>query len=331
LAVFIKTRNVHEGHKENEMNTKTGSVRWTSLKVFTVEVSSGSNKLYANGRQQVGLRIAIEGQDINGNSVEVSNQELRSLRLINFHGGEPILHTDADDLQTLSNGKGWAWGYLRKEQYLFFPGGAPSDGADDSWSEFTSYRYPYVRTLNDKPLQIAASITRDDGQVFLSSGRVTLTPERVPTYSRRDYGFTGVNISGRGDPYDYVSFTLNAGGINISFVDFDISPATIVKHGPPFMGTTLGASCYTGYTKPGAPGVRYARTIPGAHSQIRSEYLHPGSPVVVVSTMYRDARRNLPRTPSSARISAVDMFGNSHSIGVRFSKPDLENRELELF
>ena len=64
------------------MNDIYNAAKWEGLRVFTVEVSSGTDRLFGNGRQQVELRIAIEANDVNANPVPLSDRELASLRLV---------------------------------------------------------------------------------------------------------------------------------------------------------------------------------------------------------------------------------------------------------
>lgn len=58
------------------------SSKWVNLEKFSVELATGSGRVYANGRQQLKLRITLRALDINGKAVEMTEAELDSLILI---------------------------------------------------------------------------------------------------------------------------------------------------------------------------------------------------------------------------------------------------------
>ena len=60
--------------------------KWESLEVFTITSATGTNNIYANGRQQAKLRITLQAIDINGNPVPMTPDELDSLQLIDTRG-----------------------------------------------------------------------------------------------------------------------------------------------------------------------------------------------------------------------------------------------------
>lgn len=327
------------------MNNTQEVARWTELKIFTITIASQTDQLFANGRQQVHLRVAVEGLDINGESVKLSHEEINSLRLIKYHGGQPIPFSQSERVAPLRNDDAWDWGYQRNHNYKYHPSvsrpNVNGDGLGATSNRFVTYVDAYVRCIADSQLQIAACITRSDGEEFYSTGMnngsVTVFPARVPRYRAQDYAFNAVDVQ-RNNRYqiDYIAFALNAGGENIEFRDFSMSPASVLQEADRFRRAPYNSRiqvksiAFTGYTKPGQSAITYAAGVPDSQpTYIDGTFIRPGRPVVVAIRTWTQ-RSNLPERTRSSKIFAVDMYGNAHDVNVRLVQAGGQFQQLEL-
>ena len=313
------------------MNDIDNAAKWEGLRVFTVEVASGTDRLFSNGRQQVELRIAIEANDVNATPVPLSDRELASLRLVEYHGGKEIP----------LRGAKWSYAFTRATEYRYYPSNrSRSVGSDlDAFvapftaGQHTTYRHLYVMTTADAPLRIAAKITRDDGEEFVSSaaqdGSVTLIPVELPSYRTEDYTLKAAPIYL--DFADCIPFVLMSGSTNIEFREFSITPSSVVKGHWASNGKIYGLT-YIGYTNPGQSGVHYGEGTFSYFHDLDSKFVKPGQPVIV--RVYHETP--VPRSTNkgavySSSIVAVDMYGNDHSLNIRFKNKEIGDLELELF
>jgi hypothetical protein len=326
------------------MNNSHEVPRWTELKVFTVSIASQTDQLFANGRQQVHLRIAVEGLDINGESVKLSKGEIDSLKLVQYQGVHSIPFSRSERVTPLRSNDAWDWSYERNYNYKYHPSVSRptvNDHGFGSSNRFVTYIDTYVRCIADSQLRIAACITRSDGEEFYSAdrsnGSVTVFPVPVPRYRAQDYVFNAVDVQ-RNNRYqiDYIAFALHSGGENVEFRDFSMSPASVLQEAGSFRRAPydrkaqVKSIAFTGYTKPGQPAITYAAGVPDSQpTYIDGSFIRPGRPVVVaIRTWTR--RSNLPGRTRSSKIFAVDMYGNSHDVNVRLVQPGGQFQQLEL-
>ncbi|MCQ2992871.1 hypothetical protein NLO88_12290 [Pseudomonas syringae] len=312
------------------MNSTLSTAKWENLKQFKIEASSGSDRLFRNGRQQVELRITLEAIDINLDPVPLSDQELASVRLVEYHGEKEIPQ----------QGGKWNYGVKRDTQYRFYPLGRSRSASDyaeafaapPATEQLINYRQFYITTTADSPLRVAVKITRDDGEVFFSSpgndGSVTLTPIEVPAYRAEDYTFKPIPMYE--GSIDCIPFVLNSGGTNIEFRQFSVSPASVVKG--KWTGNIIYGLTHSGYTEPGQSGIHYGEGIFHLVKDLESEFIKVGQPVVVRMHYGWPVPKSVaPRPEGWARIEAVDMYGNSHALSLRFKSTELADLELELY
>jgi hypothetical protein len=324
------------------MNAQSGSHRqWENLQVLAVQSVTGTLQLYANARQQAPLLVKIQAVDINGEAVPLSHAELMSLKLIHHAGNKPVLN---EFLQSGPMGRDeWRWSSVHNSDFKPFPAGngvrpAPIDQGGPA--EHIHYRYLYVRTNSLTPLRIALELKRDDGKVFRSNdpemenGSLTLESLAPRVYPASAYSFDRVVIKGDPDSksnfdgVDYYPLSLNDGGVNIEFdsFTFSITPRSIFRLdiAPRDRGS------FTGYTRPGNPYFIYGGYSPEAPEMVEAKFRKPGG-VVIVHVRQKKIAASTSRGASMgpAVIKTLDMYGNEHTINLRFKGND--RKYLELF
>lgn len=326
------------------MNSVNNAPRWIRLKEFSIIVASGAGRLYANGRQQVKLTVKLEAEDESLRPVRFSERELNSIRLIEYHGGREIAFDNSNFASgsPVTNRLMWDYSQHQNPAYGFYPSqnqagvfdagnSRVSRTADD---ESVVYKDFYVRTVADTRLRIAAKITRDDGQVFISSGNadgtVTLVPMEVPRYGPEDYTFNPITISPTARvSYDYVPFALNSVHGPVEFRSFSLSDSSAVKHVVTLNGA--GTLLFTGFTFPGGTQIHYSNLHSIGPSHIQQGYALQGRPVIVVVRALDTAPTGLPSLRPSIVVRAIDMYGNPHKVTVLFKETDQDTKELVLY
>mgnify|MGYP003466609389 CR=1 FL=1 len=326
------------------MSSVSSAPRWNKLKEFTVTVTSGSNLLYANGRQQLKLTVKMEGEDEFLRPVRLSQSELSSLRLIEYHGGREVAFDNANYPSVGAVTSRLLWDYSQHQSpiYRFYPshsrtgvfGATASSTSPVNANEASLYKDFYVRTVADTTLRIAAKITRDDGQVFISSGEpdgsVTLVPLEVPRYGPEDYSFNPITIGyDAGVTYDYIPFGLNSSHAAVEFRSVLLSDSSAVKHIVTRNGA--GTLVFTGFTFPGGSQVHYSHLHVLVPRHIQEGYVLPGRPVIVVARALNTPPTGLPSLRRSIVLRAIDMYGNPHRVTILFKETDGDTRELVLY
>lgn len=308
----------------------TNNSNWVDLKVFYVESATGNTSLFANGRQQIKLRILVQAIDINHVPVPLSASEQASLQLVKFYGDDVIPFVETHGFGLIDSKRGeWDWTWQRNEKLVFFPTGAAQssirpDEAPYTYnlSEHIYYFEAYARTTSNAPLRIGARITRDDGQQFLSrslsNGDLTLTPVRPPVYGLSDYVFKKVVVNpGIEDGLFYYYFGVFSGGVNIELSEFSMYPQSLYAN--PYHD--LSFASYTGYTDAGSWDVNYEVSEPTWWPvRLKLKPMRGQAVIVSVNVIPLAGRRKLRNTPIGrlSKINAIDIFGNLHVRSIRY-------------
>lgn len=311
---------------------------WESLKTFKVETLTGTNKLFANGWQQVKLGITIEAVDINNIAAPLSAAEHASLKLYNYRDGKPLQFVTAQAAKSVvDRTQGHTdWSRTQDRKLKYYPG-QESRMAGYSSSQNAAYTDVWVRTFSDTELRISAQITRDDGTTFSSSdmqeGEARLTPVPVPAYRAADFNWRKVNIVNRntGSPLvvDYYYLSLRPGGASVEIAEFTMSPRSLYAN--PFSDYSFAD--LTGHTAPGSSGIGYAINNPRQRPATLVSPLGTGEvALVVVRHKGRAATHDIIKLPKAqhAVMDIRDVYGNAHRLNVRSTDPLLLN-DLELY
>ena len=214
---------------------KPAAVGWDDLQVFSIEVIS-SDKCYANGMQQIEVKITIETK-MNGSGVapKISDKELASLELFNTEGGKKIDFLPAGEEGLEPIGKpgdpgNWAVGLDRNRV------GARSSAARQEvplGAESERTQRLFLMTTSVGVLFVAARFTAEDNFVYSSldynqgTSKVRVEGEAVPARSKEHYTFERMPVRGWKDPenfdntYDTTDYWILAGAKNDKFDTLD--------------------------------------------------------------------------------------------------------------
>lgn len=311
---------------------------WEALRTFKVETLTGTNKLFANGWQQVKLGITIEAVDINNVTAALSATEYASLELYNYRDGRPLQFITAEGVKSgVDRARGHTdWSMTQDRSLKYFPG-PESRMAGFSSRQTAVHTDVWVRTLSDTELRISARITRDDGKTFSSSdmpdGEVKLLPVPVPNYTAADFNLRKVNITERtkGSPLrvDYYYLSLRPSGVGIGIAQFTMSPKSLYAN--PY--SDYSYADLTGHTAPGSSGIDYA--VNNGQQRPSTLVSRPAAgevALVMVRHMGRAAIRDILSLPKTQRshINIKDVYGNFHRLSVRSTHSLLIN-DIELY
>jgi hypothetical protein len=307
---------------------------WNQTDTFSIESATSNNNLYANGRQSIKVRIAIKVADVNNKPATLSDRERSSIRLVNFHGGKEIKFRDANTTSPVDPKDGdWDWSRVNIGDYQYFPvQGSFSKEGDGSGSlaSDTYYVDAYVRCVSQTPITLGVQIKRDDGQLFESvggNGRLELSPVSPPVYNQSKYQLEKVtitespgNLTGRSGLFalHYYRLVFVTPKESLQFKSVSLNPGGIY-----FFAPNWGDLGYLGgFTQPGSRQISYLYThavmpsqlelIPAPGEIIFVEAGVVGGPAV---TIYKGASG---KTTPSCIVSAMDVYGNSHQINLRF-------------
>ncbi|MCD5979509.1 hypothetical protein ALP94_02334 [Pseudomonas savastanoi pv. glycinea] len=310
--------------------------KWVSLETFTVVSAAGGGRLFWNGLQAVKLRVAIKAVDINNHPVVLSEKELRSIKLVNHHGGAAIHYREPlPGLPSpVSSQHGWDWSRVNPYGYDYVPTSSQQLAYEEPSvkSRNTHYVDLYVRTVRQVPLTVSLTVERDDGIQFDSrghgEGNMTITPLRPTTYPVDRYKFEIVHTMevGRWGRLDYIPLVLNDNGVNIEFRSISVSPVGVGYHAGSATVTRVGM--VSGSMGPGINSIMYPHPRPpGAPASVTGITPVRGQPAIVT---FRD-RWLSPGKVKNATITAIDMYGNSHTLRFRIVNPERVDGRLELY
>lgn len=321
------------------MDNLSTTSRWVELKLFELKVISPSDRLYANGRQQVQLRVAIEGVDAMGNAVQLSREEMDSLTLVEHDGGKAIPFVNPGPPSLTTHNARWSWSYIRDNNFVFHAGStrgvtASSQGSSAGGArpdQYVTYRDVFIRSNADTPLQLAATIKRDDGTFYYSrefyDGAVWITPVAVPKYRAIAYKLEAVQVTEHAEnPYViYYNFSLNESNEKVEFRAFSMTPGNLISR----LDRASHIGGVTGFATPGSSIIHW-----GAHARNdRPKKVLPrfvaNDKAIVVACM----ATNLGSTTRNHQsvINAVDMYGNLHSVRIRMNNPRTQFASLALY
>lgn len=314
------------------MSTKQANTlsSWENLETFEVEVSSPSNRLYRNGRQQVEVTVKLRATNGAGQIVPLSEAEIRSVRLTDYNSGEELPPVPASGTVT----QGWGTTATRNE-YDFFPGARDAEGECPAPSSGYSFVVRYVQTTDDAPKRIGALVRNDDGTVFKSDKLqfIEALPERLPSLEQAravDYEWEVQRIVGDDNDWDletvdYYYCGLSINGNRVKLREFNVRPASTFQ-----WESTNPASELFSFTGFGAPGSVVANySVPALfnsrkHSPIRQP--SDGRGIVILIRSNRISQSSAGSVHKGAcDVDARDEFGTDHSLRLSFKSSSNRN------
>ncbi|KVS39945.1 hypothetical protein [Burkholderia ubonensis] len=312
-------------------SSKDTPLHWTEL-VFDMEVTSPSNRLYRNGRQQAEVTIKLLAIDADNRPVALSAAERASVRLIDYNSGAETAPVPASG--TVTSG----WGTtIERNEFAFYPGDRRA-AAPQTPAAGHEFFVRYAQTVDESPKRFGCQVTRDDGVVFKSSDghkeSVELSPVRLPSAdgSRSiTYPWESRRIEGGSNEWDlttvdYYYCGLSINGSRIALLTFDASPPSIFQ-----WESTNPASDLFSFTGVGAPGSDTAtyivpsRFTTRTHRRILEPRRGQGVVVLIRNEGIRQDSGNDTKPPP-INVVARDEFGTDHLLRVTFESSANRNK-----
>lgn len=321
--------------------TGAGEIYWT-LNKFEVYIDSGSEQLFANGRQQVKVRVIVQAVQQGPNGFEaylLPEFDLQCIWPIFYDkvGGKIVDVPFRENNEPLL---GWAWTWEKNPLYRYFNSTQlPLDGATLNGAGLTAgdqYRDFWIDTTELEQVKIGAKVTRfillEEPTVFATNdenylnGYVTLRPVAVPAYSLGNLTYEQTSYEGDSespfgwDCVDYCSFSMNPLSAGGGFISVQTPPRGIFKFdvSPANRGSCIGwvnvgetAISYSGNNRPYSP-------IPVPTSS------YDGYPAVgrglLVMVMRNELGNPAGATEAPDSITMRDFYGNDYTIRFTFKK-----------
>ncbi|MBI6852476.1 hypothetical protein YA0002_06835 [Pseudomonas cichorii] len=319
--------------------------KWVRLQDFTIKEESGSVILFANGLQQVRVRVAVKTFDDQNKEVSLTPSELNSMRLIVADTGNELPYIGEKGVPAdTPEGKQWGVNESRNP-YHYFP--APPSPISEPQALDGSGKSLYIQTRSTIPLRIAVALTRADQAEFNSTEQggteekhniINITPRTIPPYATENYEFTHVRVVG-GEDNDYelntidyyeLRFTQDNQSIKFVAVEFDGPGSTVQwesRQYAEYMGT------YTGYALPGSKTLIFEPLL----MQSIPPELRPSLDVIpgkeppegaLLISLHRRSDfmfNNDSDFAQPMKLELIDEYGNLHKLTVQFKSPTDRN------
>lgn len=333
--------------------------KWSTLSDFTVKEQSGSKILFANGLQQVKLRVHVRTYNEDGdefddedNPFSLSPSELSSMRLIIASSGDELPYVTASGVPD-NDPDGRKWGVDDEEgTYKYYPSSPTTVQAVDDNGKFL-----YIQTRSATPEEIAVALTRADNVIFKSTDDngseekdniIRITPQPQPTYNEQAYTFGHTRVenghtlpdgSDDNDNYlntvDYYILRLNEQAQNIKFVSLEFEGRTsMVQWESRQHAEQVGS--YTGYAFSGGRTLIFEPLLMQSITEAARPNINiaadkaPPPGTVLISLHRRMDFTFTNNTPfeRALKVKLIDEFGNAHRLSVKFKSPTDRNELL---
>ncbi|AHF68158.1 MULTISPECIES: hypothetical protein [Pseudomonas syringae group] len=319
--------------------------KWVRLEDFTIKEQSGSVKLFANGLEQIKVRVAVKPFDDQNTEVTLTPSELNSMRLIvaDTLNELPYIGEEGVPADT-PEGKEWGVNESRNA-YLYYPPDAPLPPEPQALDG--SGKSLYIQTRSPIPLKIAVALTRADQAEFNSTEQngseekhniIEITPRTVPTYAIESYEFEHIRVVGGADndyelntiDYYYLRFKQSTQNIKFVTVAFD-GPASMTQWESRQYAELMGS--YTGYALPGSRTLLFEPLL----MQSIAPELRPSLDVIagheapegaLLISLHRRSDflfDNESGFVQPMKLKLIDEYGNQHKITVGFNSPTDRN------
>ncbi|MBX8498185.1 hypothetical protein [Pseudomonas cichorii] len=319
--------------------------KWERLEEFTIKEQSGSAILFANGLQQVKVRVAVKTFNDQNNEVFLTPSELNSMRLILSDTGIELPYIGEEGVpEDTPEDKQWGVNESRNA-YKYYP--ADTTQVSEPEALDGSGKWLYIQTRGDAPLKIAVALTRADQVEFNSTEQngseeknniIEIRPKTVPTYAIESYEFEHIRVAGGTDndyelntiDYYYLRFKQSVQNIKFVAIEFD-SPTSMVQWESRQYAELMGS--YTGYALPGSKTLLFEPLLMQTiEPDLRpSLNVAPGKEApegaVLISLHRRSdfAFNNASDFDNPMKLKLIDEYGNLHKIIVQFNSPTDRN------
>ncbi|MGE8177955.1 hypothetical protein [Pseudomonas fluorescens] len=310
------------------------------LTTLTIVVSSASNRVYPNARQQVEVTVVVEPLM----SQTVNPDELASVKLMVRDALGHLLPLPED------NGAPWFFSHQRNA-YIEYPGARDTVLSDGGTNEVSSVYTRKFYVMASKTADIGQSletlyvgITRHiaqgkydyitDGSESGFSSTTEVRTAEIPNFQvPGNYTFERMLIAGNGDS-DVFTWQYALAGANVQqpvvgFVSASMEPAGMIQWDDRDPSVTRAS--HVGYAAPGATVVQYNTAIRlGSVFQPLTQLENPKKGYVL---LVLQGGNTIPYHSQSAInhngpcvINAVDVYGNNHQLQIRFKDSSAQGR-----
>ncbi|MHC8328980.1 hypothetical protein [Pseudomonas sp. LB1P83] len=306
------------------------------LTKLTIAVSSPSNRVYPNGRQQLEVTVVVEPLM----SQTVKPEELASVKLMVRDALGRFLPLNDD------NKAPWFFSLVRNA-YLEYPGSRSTVSSEDETSVYTRKFYvmasntagsgPGMETLYVGISRHIGGETHDyvtDGSESGFSSTAEVRTAEIPKYQvPGNYTFERTLIAGNGDS-DIFTWLYALAGTNVQQPVVGFESASMQREGMiqwDDKAPNVTRASHVGYAAPGATAVQYNTAIQlGGVFQPLPQLDSPKNGYVLLvlqgdNTIPYDSESAINHNGPCV-INAVDVYGNDHQLRIRFKDSSAQGR-----
>ena len=192
---------------------------WSDFTTFTVKPESPTKMAYANGLQQVQVRIAIKTKPTDsGEETVLTPAERASLTLVVAETTEVLPQVDSEGVPIDGSVMRWGVNAKRNEYDFYTSKFPPAQVQEDALDLDGDAKTVYIQTRSDTEIRIAARVTRADNTFFYSTDHsgseendaiIVIQPLQVPVYQDSEYQLDVRRAEGSGDPDKDTDFDLH--------------------------------------------------------------------------------------------------------------------------
>ncbi|WP_062390589.1 hypothetical protein [Pseudomonas abietaniphila] len=189
---------------------------WSDFTTFTIKPESPTKMAYANGLQQVQVRIAIKTKPTDtGEETALTPAERASLTLVVADTKEVLPQVDSEGVPISDNPLQWGVNAKRNEYDFYTSQFPPAEAQATPLDLDGDAKTLYIQTRSDTELRIAARVTRADNTFFYSTDHsgseendaiIVIQPLPVPVYQESEYNLDVRRAQGDGDPKEDADF-----------------------------------------------------------------------------------------------------------------------------
>ena len=291
---------------------------WIDLKRFQVFSTSGGNKIYANGYQQLKLMVVVQvvgdGQKVAG----ISQSELDSIQLLDAYSDKAL------PIDNIRDGEDPAWKCTleRRLPYEPYPHTGELHGPVVRGNAIFLKEF-YVSSNSPDSIKLIAAITRSDGEVFYSEetsefGGIFLTTVPPPIYRKEQ--FRVKHLSGNWEPTENVAkvdryvLDLLEDQRHIKFIDCSITGVLHARsEHPDYLGYYA-----VGYFK-GLKANHGAEVLWETADTLATYHEEQGKVTFLMHFARKGGTSQVRHDHLLVKLFVRDMYGNRHEIDVEMN------------
>lgn len=310
--------------QESDVAPTVQEPTWTRIKDFKIYSVEGGTTLYANGRQQVQIRVSIRVSDDFAKSMELEGRAQWSLHLVKADGLEPLPYGLFDS----NTPQGWRYTTHRDELFKPLPYQGIVKGGLEGDKVYS--RDFYVTTTASSSISLMAAVVRSDGTIFYTDmktadGILTLNTLPPAVYGNNHFRLKMMDRlyyqNEKASRSDIFKLELVVDNHQIEFVKFvDVSPGTFVvwyvleKNHLGFLSSAYINGKLNYFEQ------SYNLEAPQREATRRT---YPGAVTIFMSTVEVDSKLTIRESQLKWRVwklALLDMYGNEHVVTLTYSR-----------